>query len=105
MNWHSPLWRANKRQIDAEQALAARVQPTAVFTERQTPSVTRSVRARLIASWVLLVGSIIGWPLSQLTIARHEPPFILGLSWLAIILTAADLLSTTDVRGKTEQET
>lgn len=62
------------------------------------------IRARLWASWVLLIGSILGWPLSALTFARHEPQFILGLSWLAITLTAADLLSTTDVRDKTDHK-
>lgn len=54
-------------------------------------------RARVIASWVLLVGSIVGWPLSALTVARHEPQFVLGLSWLAITLTAADLLTSSQV--------
>ncbi len=54
-------------------------------------------RLRTIAAWVLLIGAIIGWPVSALTIARHEPQFILGLSWLAIIVTAADLLSTSQV--------
>lgn len=54
-------------------------------------------RARTIAAWCLLVGSIIGWPVTQLTIAKDEPPFTLGLSWLAIILTASDLLSTSQV--------
>jgi hypothetical protein len=54
-------------------------------------------RARVIASWVLLVGSLIGWPLSALTVARHEPQFVLGLSWLAITLTAADLLTSSQV--------
>lgn len=53
---------------------------------------------RVKAAWALLIGAIIGWPLSQLTVARHEPPFTLGLSWLAIILTAADLLSTSQVK-------
>ncbi len=62
------------------------------------------IRARLVGAWVLLVGSLIGWPLSALTVARDEPPFVLGLSWLAIVLTAADLLATTDVRGKTEAQ-
>ena len=54
-------------------------------------------RARTIAAWALLIGSCIGWPVSQLTWARGEPPFTLGLSWLAIVLTAADLLSTSQV--------
>ncbi len=54
-------------------------------------------RARTIGAWVLLVGSIVGWPVTALTVARSEPPFVLGLSWLAIILTSADLLSTSQV--------
>ncbi len=54
-------------------------------------------RARTTAAWLLLAGSVIGWPLSALTVARDEPPFVLGLSWLAIILTSADLLSTSQV--------
>lgn len=35
----------------------------------------------------LIVSSIIGWPLTALTIAASEPPIILGLSWGAILLT------------------
>lgn len=54
-------------------------------------------RARTIGAWVLLVGSIVGWPVTALTVAKGEPPFVLGLSWLAIILTSADLLSTSQV--------
>lgn len=54
-------------------------------------------RARTIAAWTLLIGAIIGWPASQLTIAKDEPPFTLALSWLAIILTAVDLLTTSQV--------
>lgn len=57
----------------------------------------RARRARVIAAWVLLVGSVIGWPVSALTVARGEPPFILGLSWLAIILAAAELLTSSQV--------
>lgn len=55
-------------------------------------------KARVIAAWILLIGALIAWPLTQLTIAREEPPFTLGLSWLAIILTALDLLSTNQVK-------
>ncbi|WIM97704.1 hypothetical protein ACTOB_001252 [Actinoplanes oblitus] len=54
-------------------------------------------RARTIGAWILLVGSIIGWPVSAVLWAQDEPPFVLGLSWLAIILTAADLLATSQV--------
>lgn len=54
-------------------------------------------KARVTAAWVLLVMAVVGWPVTQLTVARDEPPFTLGLSWLAIILTALDLLSTQQV--------
>lgn len=62
------------------------------------------VRARLAAAWVLLVGSLIGWPISAFTWAKDEPPFVLSLSWLAIVLTAVDILSTSDVRNEQEEE-
>ncbi len=54
-------------------------------------------KARVTAAWILLTLAVIGWPLTQLTVAKSEPPFTLGLSWLAIILTALDLLSTQQV--------
>ena len=41
-----------------------------------------------VLAWSLLVASLIGWPLSLAL--TDEPPFILSLSWLAIILTALD---------------
>lgn len=54
-------------------------------------------RARVIAAWVLVIGSLLGWPASALTVAQDEPPFILGLSWFAIILTSIDLLTSSQV--------
>lgn len=63
-----------------------------------------AVRARLILGWVLLVGSVICWPLSSFTFARHEPQFVLGLSWLAIILTALDLIETTAMRKSQDDD-
>jgi ribose/xylose/arabinose/galactoside ABC-type transport system permease subunit len=54
-------------------------------------------RARTFTAWVLLVGSLVGWPVSMLTVARHEPPFILSLSWLAIVIEAASLLTSSQV--------
>lgn len=62
-------------------------------------------RARTVAAWVLLCGALIGWPLSMLTVARDEPPFVLSLSWLAIVIEAASLLTASQVREKqSEQE-
>lgn len=49
-------------------------------------------------AWVMLIISLIGWPLSALTIASGEPQFVLGLSWFAITLTAWDVINTSDVR-------
>ncbi|HEX6682970.1 MAG TPA: hypothetical protein VF062_09260 [Candidatus Limnocylindrales bacterium] len=54
-------------------------------------------RARTIAAWILLVGSIIGWPVSAITVFSDEPQGILGLSWLAIILSSAELLTSSQV--------
>jgi hypothetical protein len=52
------------------------------------------------AALLILLGSVVGWPLSALTFARGEPPFILGLSWMAISITALDVLLTSDVRAQ-----
>lgn len=52
----------------------------------------------------LLVGSTVAWPATQFTIARDEPPFTLGLSWFAIILTALDILNTADVRKEQHED-
>lgn len=52
---------------------------------------------RVRAAWVLLAVAVVGWPVSALTFAKGEPPVVLGLSWLAIAITAADLLSTQQV--------
>lgn len=60
---------------------------------------------RVVLAWVLLVGSIIGWPLSMLTVARHEPPFVLSLSWLAILIEAMSLLTASQVhRDQNDQD-
>lgn len=50
-------------------------------------------RARVVVAWVLLIGSTGTWPLAALTWARHEPQFVLGLSFLAIIVEAGTLLT------------
>jgi hypothetical protein len=54
-------------------------------------------RARTVAAWVLLIGSIIGWPVSAVTVFRSEPQGILGLSWLAIIIESGSLLTSSQV--------
>ena len=60
---------------------------------------------RVAFAWVLLVVSLAGWPLTALTLASDEPQFVLGLSWLAISLTAIDVLFTADVRREQDSDT
>lgn len=60
-------------------------------------------RARIILAWVLLVGSLVGWPLSMFVWATEEPPFVLSLSWMAITLTALDILFTAQVQKKQDE--
>lgn len=57
---------------------------------------------RLIAGYVFTSGALL-WPISQFTFARHEPPVVLAISWLAIELTALDVICSTDVRKEMEQ--
>lgn len=56
--------------------------------------------ARTILGWALIATSVIGWPLTQFTVARQEPPFTLGLSWFAVLLTGVDILLTAEIHDK-----
>jgi hypothetical protein len=62
-------------------------------------------RAWVAFGWLLVVGSVIGWPWSAVTLAREEPPFILGLSWAAVILTGLDILKTSMVHRDQNDDT
>jgi len=50
----------------------------------------------------MLIGSLIGWPLTALTVAKDEPQVVLALSWIAIILTAVDGLWVAQVDEKND---
>lgn len=63
-----------------------------------------SPKARFRFAVFLLVLSVVGWPISAMTFAREEPPTVLGLSWMAITITALDVLFTSDVRKEQEQD-
>lgn len=62
------------------------------------------VKFRYYFAWFLLIGSLIAWPITAVTIFKDEPQGVLGLSWFAVTLTALDIISTTDVR-KQQTET
>jgi hypothetical protein len=66
-------------------------------------STLRSPRVRVWFALALLVGCVVAWPITALTVFRDEPQGILGLSYLALILTALDILATTDVRKQDEE--
>ena len=51
----------------------------------------------MIAAWTLLAVSVIGYPVSAFWFAKDEPKFILGLSWLAIIIEACTLLTSSQM--------
>lgn len=54
-------------------------------------------KARVWFGVVLLVVSVVNWPLSILTYASSEPPVVLSLSWFAIIIEALTLITTSQV--------
>lgn len=59
--------------------------------------------ARKRIAGIMVIASAIAWPVTQLTVARSEPPFTLGLSWFAITLTALDVFLTADVRAQDDE--
>ena len=63
-----------------------------------------SPRWRRRAALALVAITLVAWPISALTWAKDEPQFILGLSWLAITLTAVDVAATTDVRTEQDED-
>ncbi len=56
---------------------------------------------RVKSALALLIIATIAWPITAFTVFKDEPQGILGLSYLAIILTALDILSTQEVKGDT----
>jgi ribose/xylose/arabinose/galactoside ABC-type transport system permease subunit len=54
-------------------------------------------RLRVWGAWILLVGSLIGWPVSMLTVAKDEPPFVLSLSWMALVIESGSLLTASQI--------
>lgn len=59
-------------------------------------------KLRLRFALGLLCVCMVGWPVTALTVFRHEPQGILGLSWIALILTSVDILATTDTRKQVD---
>ena len=62
------------------------------------------IRAYVWISRIVLVASLILWPISSFTFAKDEPPSILGLSWFAIIYTAFGVLVTVEIKKKQDED-
>ncbi len=53
----------------------------------------RTANKLLIAiGWICFLAPIIAWPITALTVAKDEPAFVLGLSYLAVVLSGATIL-------------
>lgn len=48
---------------------------------------------QITIGWTMVIFGLIGWPSSALTVAREEPPVILGISWLAIIFAGYSVVA------------
>jgi hypothetical protein len=60
-------------------------------------------RARVWAAWALLVACLVGWPVSCQTFAKEEPPAVLSLSWLALIIESVNVVTTQQITKKQEE--
>lgn len=71
-----------------------------------------SPTARVRFSWVLLIGSLIGWAASHVLLIVTHPPdasswvfhLLLALSWFAITIGAVEALFTADVRREQDDD-
>lgn len=54
-------------------------------------------RRRVVIAFWSIPASIILWPVSSLTFAKGEPLSVLALSWLAITVTAIDVLTSSQI--------
>lgn len=61
-------------------------------------------KAKVVFAWCLLIGCLIGWPSSLLWLAATEPPFVLSLSWLALIIESITLITSAQVRRDQSDE-
>lgn len=57
----------------------------------------RGKRIKVVVAFWAVPGSLVAAVVSAFTWARDEPPNVLALSWLAITLTAIDILTTAQV--------
>jgi hypothetical protein len=79
-------------------ALRATIREDAMRLPRTTDVATITVRL----SWAVLAVCLVSWPITSLTVFRGEPQGVLGLSWVALILSAANTILTAIVNRKAD---
>lgn len=65
-------------------------------------SSARGKRLKVLIAFWTVPATLFAWALSAFTWAKDEPQFVLGLSWLAITLTAVDILTTAQVHEESD---
>jgi hypothetical protein len=69
------------------------------------PRATDAATITVWLSWAVLAVCVIAWPVTSLTVFRGEPQGVLGLSWVALILSAANTILTAIVNRKADGTT
>ena len=59
-----------------------------------------STQHKAVFGEFLIWATIVGWPVTATTVAQDEQQYILGLSWLAILLTGIDILINLQTHDK-----
>jgi hypothetical protein len=54
-------------------------------------------RTRVRAAMVLLLFSVVAWPLTSLTVLAGEPQGVLAISWITLIVDSSIVVITTDI--------
>jgi hypothetical protein len=56
---------------------------------------------RTTCAWWVIDLVLIAWPTSLFTFAKDEPPVVLSLSWIALLIEAFSLLTASQVHEET----
>lgn len=54
-------------------------------------------RLEVVAAVTAVVICLVGWPLSLVWFAKSEPPFVLSLSWIALIIESVNWVKNSRV--------
>jgi len=69
---------------------------------KEAGKASKGLRAEVWFGWFLLFASLVLWPVSAFTFAKDEPKTVLALSWIAITLTAWDVVKSSRVHAQVD---